>query len=132
MGAITSHSALRTPQSKMVDFIKNPVVPLPDRQPEPHFTEDELVFTEDEKERIAAYVKQYPSPEGAVMLKIPPGSTQGRTMRLKGRGIPSSPAGDFYAVLKISLPPADSEKAKDLYRQMERDLPFDPRAGLGV
>jgi curved DNA-binding protein len=35
-------------------------------------------------------------------------------------------------VLKIVLPPADSDKAKELYRQMQRDLPFDPRAGLGV
>jgi len=73
-----------------------------------------------------------PTPEGAVMLKIPPGSTQGRTMRLKGRGIPGTPPGDFYAVLNIVLPPADSEKAKEFYRQMERELPFDPRPGLGV
>ena len=80
---------------------------------------------------LGANVK-VPTPEGAVMLKIPPGSTQGRTMRLKGRGIPASPPGDFYAVLKIVLPPADNEKAKELYRQMERQLPFDTRAGLGV
>jgi curved DNA-binding protein len=80
---------------------------------------------------LGASVK-VPTPEGAVMLKIPPGSTQGRTMRLKGRGTPASPPGDFYAVLKIVLPPADSEKAKELYRQMERQLPFDTRAGLGV
>lgn len=80
---------------------------------------------------LGASVK-VPTPEGAVMLKVPPGSTQGRTMRLKDRGIPASPPGDFYAVLKIVLPPTDSEKAKELYRQMERELPFDPRAGLGV
>jgi curved DNA-binding protein len=80
---------------------------------------------------LGASVK-VPTPEGAVMLKIPSGSTQGRTMRLKGRGIPGSPPGDFYAVLNIVLPPSDSEKAKDLYRQMERELPFDPRPGLGV
>jgi curved DNA-binding protein len=35
-------------------------------------------------------------------------------------------------VLKIELPPADTDKAKELYRQMERELPFNPRAGLGV
>lgn len=80
---------------------------------------------------LGASVK-VPTPEGPVMLKIPPGSAQGRTMRLKGRGIPGSPPGDFYAVLKIMLPPAESDKAKELYRQMERELPFDPRAGLGV
>jgi len=80
---------------------------------------------------LGASVK-VPTPEGALMLKIPPSSTQGRTMRLKGRGIPGSPPGDFYAVLKIMLPSAESDKAKELYRQMERELPFDPRAGLGV
>ncbi len=80
---------------------------------------------------LGASVKT-PTPTGPVMLKIPPGTTQGRTMRLKGRGIPGSPAGDMHAVIKIVLPPADNEKAKELYQQMEREMPFDPRAGLGV
>ncbi len=73
-----------------------------------------------------------PTPAGPVMLKIPPNSTKGRTMRLKGRGLPGKPAGDFYAVLKIVLPPADTDKAKEVYKTMERELPFDPRADLGV
>ncbi len=73
-----------------------------------------------------------PMPDTSVMLKVPPGSTKGRTMRLKGRGIPGSPPGDFYAVLKIVTPPADTEKAKELYHQMELEIPFNPRAGLGV
>ncbi len=80
---------------------------------------------------LGASVKA-PTPEGAVMLKIPPGSTKGRTMRLKGKGIPGSPPGDMHAVLKIETPPADTDKAKDVYRQMERELPFNPRAGMGV
>jgi curved DNA-binding protein len=80
---------------------------------------------------LGASVKA-PTPEGAVMLKIPPNTTKGRTMRLKGKGIPGSPPGDLHAVLKIELPPADTDKAKDLYRQMERELPFNPRARLGV
>jgi curved DNA-binding protein len=80
---------------------------------------------------LGASVK-VPTPEGPVMLKIPPGSTKGRTMRLRGRGIPGAPPGDLHAVLKIIVPPADTDKAKDLYRQMERELPFNPRAGLGV
>jgi curved DNA-binding protein len=80
---------------------------------------------------LGASVK-VPTPAGLVMLKIPPNSTKGRTMRLKGRGLPGKPPGDFYAVLKIVLPPADTDKAKEVYKQMERELPFDPRAGLGV
>jgi curved DNA-binding protein len=73
-----------------------------------------------------------PTPEGAVILKIPPNTTKSRTMRLKGKGIPGNPPGDLHAVLKIELPPADTDKAKELYQQMERDLPFNPRAKLGA
>jgi curved DNA-binding protein len=80
---------------------------------------------------LGASVKA-PTPEGPVMLKIPPDSTKGRTMRLKGRGLPGKPPGDLHAVLKIVLPPADTDKAKEVYKEMERELPFDPRAGLGV
>jgi len=80
---------------------------------------------------LGASVKA-PTPEGAVMLKIPPGSTKGRTMRLRGKGIPGNPAGDLNAVLKIEVPPATTDKAKELYEQMARELPFDPRASLGV
>jgi curved DNA-binding protein len=80
---------------------------------------------------LGASVK-VPTPAGPVMLKIPPNSTKGRTMRLKGRGLPGKPPGDMHAVLKIVLPPADTDEAKEVYKNMERELPFDPRAGLGV
>ncbi len=80
---------------------------------------------------LGASVKA-PTPDGAVMLKIPPNSTKGRTMRLKGKGIPGNPPGDLNAVIKIELPPADTDKAKELYKEMEREMPFNPRASLGV
>ena len=51
----------------MADFIRNPVVALPDSNPEAHFSEEELVFTPEEKAKIAEYVTQYPTPDGAVM-----------------------------------------------------------------
>jgi curved DNA-binding protein len=73
-----------------------------------------------------------PTPGGIVDLKIPPGSKSGNKLRLKGRGIPGNPPGDLYAVLKIALPAADSEAAKALYRRMEQELGFNPRAHLGV
>lgn len=73
-----------------------------------------------------------PTPDGAVELKIPPDSKPGNKMRLKGRGIPGKTAGDLYVVLQVVLPPADSEQARSLYREMEQKLAFNPRAGLGV
>jgi len=80
---------------------------------------------------LGATVKA-PMPDGVVDLKVPPGSAGGRKLRLKGRGIPGKPPGDLYVVLKIVLPPADSEAAKAAYKEMERTLKFNPRAHLGV
>jgi curved DNA-binding protein len=69
-----------------------------------------------------------PTPEGPVQLTIPAGSAAGRQLRLKGRGIPGSPPGDLYVVLRIALPPADSEAAREAYRTMAKAFDFNPRA----
>lgn len=71
-----------------------------------------------------------PTPGGPVDLKIPAGSAGGRKLRMKGRGIPGDPPGDLYAVLKIVLPPADSETAIAVYRDMAKALKFNPRGHL--
>jgi curved DNA-binding protein len=73
-----------------------------------------------------------PTPAGDIMLKVPPGSASGRELRIKGRGLPASEPGDLYAVLKIVLPPADTEKAKAAYQQFAEELPFDPRPNFGA
>ncbi len=73
-----------------------------------------------------------PTPLGKLDLKIPPSSSGGRKLRLKGQGIPGVPPGDIYVTLQIALPAADSEIAKKLYREMEQELAFNPRAHLGV
>lgn len=72
------------------------------------------------------------TPKGPVDLKIPKGKSSGDKLRLKGRGIPGKPPGDLYAVLQITLPPADSDTARDLYRKMERELAYNPRSKMGV
>jgi len=70
-----------------------------------------------------------PTPEGPIQLTIPPGSSAGRQMRLKGRGIPGSPPGDLYVVLSVALPPADTEGEREAYRAMARAFRFNPREG---
>ncbi|ADC61314.1 DnaJ C-terminal domain-containing protein [Allochromatium vinosum] len=75
---------------------------------------------------------QVPTLGGSVNLKIPPGSQSGRKLRLKGRGLPGTPPGDEIVQLEIVIPPAETETARDLYRRMAEQLPFDPRAQLGV
>ena len=73
-----------------------------------------------------------PTPEGLVQLTIPPNSVAGRQLRLKERGIPGSPAGDLFVVLKIVLPPADNEPAREAYRAMAKAFDFNPRSNLMV
>ncbi|AJF05460.1 DnaJ C-terminal domain-containing protein [Geoalkalibacter subterraneus] len=80
---------------------------------------------------LGARVK-VPTPGGVVDLQIPANSADGKRLRLKGRGLPGEPAGHLYVNLKIVLPPANNAKAKELYRKMERELAFNPRAALGV
>lgn len=73
-----------------------------------------------------------PTPAGAVDLKIPANSTSGQKLRLKGRGIPAKQAGDLYAVLKVTLPPAGTEAEKQAYRAFKQTVDFNPRNKLGV
>ena len=72
------------------------------------------------------------TPDGIIDLKVPAGSRSGGKLRLKGRGIPGNPPGDIYAVLKIVLPEASNDQARELYQQMKQQLGFNPREGLGV
>jgi len=73
-----------------------------------------------------------PTPAGPVELKIPEGSGSGRKLRLRGRGIPGNPSGDLYVILEIAVPPVNNERARELFKTMERELHFNPRAKLGV
>ncbi|MGH3085723.1 MAG: DnaJ C-terminal domain-containing protein, partial [Rubrobacteraceae bacterium] len=73
-----------------------------------------------------------PTPGGTVEVKIPPRFQGGRKLRLRGRGIPGDPPGDLYLVLEVVLPIPETERAKELYRTMARELAFNPRRGLGV
>jgi curved DNA-binding protein len=74
-----------------------------------------------------------PTPAGAVELTVPAGSGAGRKLRVKGRGIPGKTPGDFYFVLQIALPPADSDAARAVYSAMRSQFTsFNPRSKLGV
>ncbi len=70
---------------------------------------------------------EVPTLGGTVGMRIPPGAQTGQKLRLRGRGLPGTPPGDEYALLKVVLPPADTPEAKALYEQMQRELAFNPR-----
>jgi curved DNA-binding protein len=69
-----------------------------------------------------------PTLGGTVELTIPPGAGSGQKLRLRGRGLPGSPAGDQFVTLKMVTPDASSPEAKAAYERMKKELNFDPRA----
>ena len=62
-----------------------------------------------------------------VDLKVPAGSQTGRKLRLKGKGLGGSKAGDQYVTLQIMTPAAEGESAKRFYRSMADEFDFNPR-----
>ena len=54
----------------MTDFIKNPVVTMPDRKPDPVFDKTQLVFSDDERNQIERWKSQYPTVDGAIMRAL--------------------------------------------------------------
>lgn len=65
--------------------------------------------------------------DGQVEIKIPANSKSGRKMRLAGKGMPGSPAGDLYVRLLIVSPPANNEEQKAFYENMRNTFRFNPR-----
>lgn len=67
-----------------------------------------------------------------VKLKVAPGTPNGRTLRVKGRGVQlPSKQGDLLATVEIAVPAHVSDKAKKLLEQFEAELPDeDPRQDL--
>lgn len=75
---------------------------------------------------------QVPTPGGTLEVSVPAGFRNGRKLRLRGRGIPGDPPGDLYLVLDLVLPPADTDAARQAYKTLAEQLPFNPRRNLGV
>ncbi len=72
-----------------------------------------------------------PTPDGHVQLSLPPGSSPGRKLRLKGKGLPGKVPGDLYAVLTIALPPAASESEQKAYSAFAAAFAdYNPRTAL--
>jgi DnaJ-class molecular chaperone len=73
-----------------------------------------------------------PTLDGAVELAIPPGTSAGRTFRLKGKGLPSKAgAGDLLATVQIVLPEKTDAELEALMRRLRDGKPYDPRKDLG-
>jgi molecular chaperone DnaJ len=65
---------------------------------------------------------EVPTPDGAVSLKVPAGSEDGKLLRIKGRGAPrlsGSGKGDVLARLRIQVPKRVNKKERDLLEQLQ-------------
>ena len=83
------------------------------------------------KEAVEGGKVKVPTVDGAVMLNVAPGSTSGRTLRLKGKGFhkKGGERGDQLVTLMVDVPDDEALRAfvKD-WAAGDRN----PRAGLGV
>src|ERR1700724_2833192 len=75
-----------------------------------------------------------PTLDGKVGVRVPKGTTDGRILRVRGRGVPkrSGGQGDLLVTVKVSVPPnleGAAKEALEAYAVAERSSGFDPRAG---
>jgi curved DNA-binding protein len=77
---------------------------------------------------------EIPTLEGPTIVKIPPGTSSGTKLRLRGRGVNdqrSGVTGDMYAIVRIMLPKTLSERARTLFQELGSELAYNPREALG-
>lgn len=73
-----------------------------------------------------------PTPDGTVTLTIPPGTSSGKRLRLKGRGIApkGQTPGDLFAEVQIVLPEQLDDAAIEAVRKISALGPHQPRGDL--
>jgi len=76
-----------------------------------------------------------PTLDGPITLKVPPGTQNGRTFRVRGRGVPGAGrkhAGDLLVSLEVAVPEKLSRKERELLREFASLSEISPRTHLGV
>ncbi len=74
-----------------------------------------------------------PTLNGPVTMKVPAGTPNGKTFRLKGKGAPKRGGhGDLLVTTRIEVPRKLSKPEKDLLKQLQQTEKESPRRRLGV
>jgi DnaJ-class molecular chaperone len=72
-----------------------------------------------------------PTPHGTIALKVPPNTSSGRRLRIKGHGVGGKNGpGDLFAEIQIMLPSHLDEESQQFIRQFASRYPMDPRREL--
>ncbi len=71
------------------------------------------------------------TPGGETKVTVPAGSSTGRRLRLRGRGLPNPRGrpGDVYAEIQIVVPPSLGPDERRLFEELAHTSNFDPRRG---
>jgi curved DNA-binding protein len=75
-----------------------------------------------------------PTLDGVITLTVPPNSSTGQRLRLRGKGLPSlsgGTRGDQFVELKIVVPRKIDERSAELIQEFAKRNPQNPRADLG-
>ena len=76
---------------------------------------------------------EVPTIDGRALVRIPPGTNSGKTLRLKEKGVPSArngERGDQYVEIQVVVPPPTDERVRNLMKELESVAPEDPRKDL--
>ena len=74
-----------------------------------------------------------PTPSGATVLVVPPGTAPGQMFRLRGQGLPrlsDEGTGDLYVTVRVEIPRGLDPLADEMVRDLERLLPMSLRTDL--
>jgi curved DNA-binding protein len=73
------------------------------------------------------------TPGGEAKVKVPPGSSSGRRLRLRGQGMPNprGDPGDLFAEVRIMVPRTLSAEERRLYEQLAGVSSVNPRSESG-
>jgi molecular chaperone DnaJ len=76
---------------------------------------------------------EVPTIDGRSLVRIPPGTNSGKTLRLKEKGVPSArngARGDQYVEIQVVVPQPTDERVRNLMKELESVAPDDPRKDL--
>lgn len=73
-----------------------------------------------------------PTTRGKVSVRIPPGTSSGKKLRVKGQGVQPAKGepGDLLVEIQIAIPKKIDEESQELIRQFDQRHPLSPRSEL--